>query len=321
MSARPDMDERMLDQAIAWHQALARDDADWDAYLGWLEADPRHREAYDEVALLDRMADDHAPTLKGLGFGAEGPPPGERAEPRAWRRRGWLVGGLAAAIAVAVAVPVLNRQAPADIVYGTGAGETRHVALGGGTAVDLAPSSRLVALNGDPARLELARGEAYFVVAHDPARTLSIRSGDYRVTDIGTTFSVNTIPDGVMVSVAKGHVGVGRGDSDPVAVAAGRRFVASGGDAELRMIAATDVGSWRKGRLVYDRSPLKVVAADLSRYSGKTIVVAPDIRDRPFSGVLVVGDGSKLLKDLSALMALSYETHGNEIRLRARPDR
>lgn len=307
MSARSDISEKMLDQAIAWQQALARDDADWDTYLRWLEADPRHREAFDEVALLDRIVDERADDLKPLI--APAPMPVRR------ERRPWVYGSIAAAIAVAVAVPVLRPQP--DTVYATETGQTRHLGLGGGVAVDLAPGSKLIALGGDPAKLRLAQGEAFFAVAHDPSRTLSIQAGDYAVGDIGTRFGMNMAPGTVSVAVSEGNLSVTPKGGAPTRVSAGQQLLADATDhaPHVTDIAPRDVGSWRQGRLVYDNVPLTMVAADLARYSGKKVAVDRAIKDRLFSGVLTIGDGSRLFENISDLMGVSYEADGHGVRL------
>ncbi|WP_404710203.1 FecR family protein [Sphingomonas sp. MMS24-J13] len=307
MSARSDIDERMLDQAIAWQQALAHDDADWDGYLAWLEADPAHAQAFDEIALLDRVVDERADDLRPLI--APAPVPVRR------ERRPWLYGSIAAAIAVAAAVPVLWQQP--DTVYITTTGQTRHLALGGGTAVDLAPGTKLIALGGDPAKLRLAQGEAYFAVEHDPNRKLSIQAGDYAVSDIGTKFGVNLAQEMVSVAVSEGNLSVTPGGGTPTRVSAGQQLMAGGADHATRVstVAVRDVGSWRQGRLVYDNMPLTMVAADLARYSGKSVTVDRAIKDRLFSGVLTIGDGSRLFENVSDLMGVSYEADGHGVRL------
>ena len=66
MTGLSNIDERVLDEALAWQQALERDDADWDAYTVWLEADPRHRQVFDEVALTDRIVSERAGDLAHL---------------------------------------------------------------------------------------------------------------------------------------------------------------------------------------------------------------------------------------------------------------
>ncbi|MDB5690466.1 MAG: hypothetical protein JWL91_2342 [Sphingomonas bacterium] len=318
MSARSDMDERLVDEAVAWQQALERDDADWAGYVAWLEADPRHREAFDEIALLGRIIDERADDLRTIALPSAAADPPARVD-----RRRWRIGSLAAAAAaIAVGVPALW-PAPADTIYSTGPGVTRQIALGNGASVDLAPSSRLVASAGDTTRLQLARGEAYFDVTHDPARTLLVQAGNYSVTDIGTKFGINLAPEFVTVTVAEGHVSVKPDVGGSTRVAAGQQLLARRNSADERIlkVAAADVGSWRRGRLVYNQVPLSAVAADLERYSGKTVTVNPGIRDLQFSGVLTVGDGSRLFDNLSDLMSITYESEGSHVRLVASPAR
>jgi transmembrane sensor len=296
---------------LQWHRLLQGDDADWEAYARWLEADPRHRQAFDEIALTDRIVEDHKATLVELASVAP-------VRPAAPARRRLLVGSLVAALAVAIGIPALW-QRPGDTVYSTHVGETRRIALASGAAIDLAPSSRLVVQGGDTARLQLAEGSAYFDVRHDPNRALSIQAGDYAVSDIGTKFAIDLVEDGVMVGVSEGNVSVAPANAgEATRLSAGQRLLARKGTVSVSPVAARDVGSWRQGRLVYDNAPLSVVAADISRYSGKHVLLDPAVRDRRFSGVLVIGDGSRLLANLSDFMAISYRVEGDSVRLEPR---
>ena len=315
MKAQPGPDDRLIDEALAWRQALERDDADWDGYTAWLGADPRHRAIMDEFALVGRAYEDHAAKLRCVVAPVDGwHEPVVRSS-----RRGWLYGAVAAAAAVAltVAVPTLRQGAP-DAVYATGTGEHRMINLAGGTSVDLGPSTRLVARGGDPTQLALESGEAFFAVAHDPGRTLSIRAGDYAVTDIGTRFAINRAPAAVTVAVADGQVKVAGARSGAVRLTSGQQLIAEARSATVRVgpISAADVGSWRTGRLVYTDTPLSVVAADITRYSGKRIEVDPDLGNKVFSGVLAVGDGSQMVASLAELIALSSVESGGHYRLR-----
>jgi transmembrane sensor len=310
MKAQSDMDDRLLDEAIAWHRSLGTDDADWDGFTCWLEADPKHKLAFDEIVLTDRIVDEHKLGLRTMTASP-------RPHTRSVGRRGILYGSIAAAIAAVISVPALWPRA-ADKVYATSAGAGRNFVLAGGTAIALAPKSKLVVKAGDLRNLELAEGEAYFSVDHDPVRPLTIRAGRFAVSDIGTKFAVNVSGEALSVGVAEGHVVVAPASGGSRAqVAAGEQFLAHRGSTSIRMsrIAPKDVGSWRHGRLVYDNTPLAVVAADISRYSGKTLIVDPAIRDRRFSGVLKVGDGSGLLEKLSDFMGLSYKPDGDSVRI------
>lgn len=312
MTASPTMGEWLLDEALAWHRALAGDDADWDSFTLWLEADPRHRQAFDEIALTDRLIDERSDDLRRLVEATTGA--GE--PPRRFRHRGLLAGAIAAGLALAVGVPALWPTSPADTVYAT-ADHSRSLALAGGTSIDLAPESRLIVKGGDPSRLELARGEAFFSVVHDPDRTLSIRAGNFAVTDIGTKFGINLTSDALTIGVAEGHVAVAGDSGEAARLSAGQELIAQEHGLWVRRttIAPKDVGSWRSGQLIYNDAPLSIVAADITRYFGKTVVVDPAIRNRRFSGVLAIGDGSGLLDNLASLMALSYRTEGDHVRV------
>jgi transmembrane sensor len=189
------------------------------------------------------------------------------------------------------------------------------VALGDGETVQLAPASRLVARHGDTHRLELAQGEAFFSITHDPARVLSVKAGGFAVSDIGTRFGIKLAEDGVTVAVAEGRVTMRAEGGTSQLVAAGQQLVGRAGTlASLSTIAKQDVGSWRSGRLVYDRTPLRVVVSDLARFSGRRVSVEPAIGERPFSGVLGISDGSRPFQNLADLMAISYKTDGRDVR-------
>ena len=315
MTVRIDHDEQTLDQAVAWQDALARDDADWDGYLTWLDADPAHRRVFDEIALLDRAIADHADDLRAAFAEPEPFVADDTGRPNAGTaRRWWMIGGaIAACLALVLAIPRL--MVHEDVVYATATSETRHVILDNGQDVDLAPSSRLIARRGDPRTLELAQGEAYFSVTHDPSRTLSIKADGLTVSDIGTKFGVSLTQDQVTVAVADGQVTVAAIGGESRQVVAGQRLVGHAGKLmPLSPVAAEDVGSWRSGRLVYDRTPLRIVVADLARFSGKRVSVDPVIGDRVFSGVLGISDGSRPFQNLADLMAISYKTDANGVR-------
>ena len=71
----------------------------------------------------------------------------------------------------------------------------------------------------------------------------------------------------------------------------------------------------KDGRLVYDNSPLALVAVDLARYSGRSVTVDPSAADLRMSGVLSIGDGSKLIGQVQALLPVRADIQGSRIRL------
>ncbi|MFA5965965.1 MAG: FecR domain-containing protein [Sphingomonas sp.] len=293
-------------EAVAWHALLSRDDADWDGFTAWLEADAANRAAYDAVALGDALVDEHRDTLIGL----LDPP-----APAPWWRRpriaaGALGGAIAATLAAVMVIPAM--QAPvAATSWQTGAGERRTVAFADGAEATLAPATRLASQGG---KLTLD-GTAYFSIRHDPARPVTIVANGVTVSDVGTRFEMATDRNMVRVAVVEGEVAVAPKGRAAVPLVAGHSLLVADGAIETGVAAPNDVASWRGGRLVYDRVPLALVAADIARYAGGRVTVDPRDRNRRFSGAMAIGDRVTMARSLAVLMGLDARVDGENITL------
>lgn len=317
------MDERgnkIVEQAVAWQQAIARDDddTDWQGFTGWLEADREHRAAFDEIASIDAAVDEHRSAIRSLldeQVSEENPPPMERPAPPVRRR--WFLGtGIAAALALAVGLPLMQSRQAEPIDYATAPGATRSLALADGSQLALSADSA-ISVEPQHHRITMIRGATYFDVPHDPARKLVVAAGSYRIADLGTRFSVELAEGRVSVSVAEGSVTVTPPSGDAVRLGAGDRLIGDGNaPPKLVHVAPEAVASWRRGRLIYDDASLTSVASDISRYTGNRIELAAALDRRRFSGVLVIGDGSHLVSDLAAVAGLAVERDGARIVLR-----
>lgn len=312
------MTETIIDQAIVWHRAQDDADFDWDGFTLWLEADPAHRAAFDEIALLDDRIAGHRSALAALL-----PPVGlpavesQVAAPR--RRIVWAGGGIAAAIALAVAIPAFLPSAPPAADYHTGAGQHRTIALKDGSRIALAASSHL-RVEGDGQDQLALEGSATFDIPHRPGRTMTIRAGGQEISDIGTRFDILADARTMRVAVAEGVIAVRpAGESHAVHLAAGRQLVIdrAAHQGEMSAVTPAAIGSWQQGRLVYENVPLSLVLSDISRYAGTPVRAGADIADRRFSGVLIVGDGSGLAGEVAQLMDLRIVREGGAVMLRA----
>lgn len=301
-------------EAVRWLDALERDDADWDGFTAWLEASPDHRKAYDAVALLDRRIDEQRDRLAAIV------PDEEYARPV---RRWWAWGGgVSAATAAAIIGLVLLPAGPAeaDQIYRTGVGQTRQVALADGSRIALASGSMLTVKPGGQ-QLALV-GTASFSVPHRPDRMLTVQAAGMTIQDIGTRFEVATGEGIARVAVAEGQVSVAAPElAGPVRIERGKRLVVdrAAGVAELK--PAAEFASWQRGRLVYEDAPLPLVAAEVGRYAGRHVALAPGLSGRRFSGVLTIGDGSALVEDLARLMELDARADGKAWLLAAHSSR
>ena len=302
-------EDTIIEQATAWHFASAEQDMDWAAFTGWLEADPRHRVALDQVALADAAVMDHRAKLASA-FAANDDAPARRPRPR---RLAW--GGAAIAASLA-AILSFQQLAPHAQTYETGA-QARLVTLADGSAIRLAPRSRL-----EVDRTEVSlEGGAWFDIRHDPARQLSVKAGGLEISDIGTRFDIQASAGQVRVAVSEGRVRVSsEAMGHPVDLTQGQglAFDPKGGTATVSRVPGTNIGAWRNGRLSYNAAPLSLVVADLSRYAGIKVAVAGDLGDRRFTGTLVIGDGKTALRDLSQLMDLELGRSGDGYRLERR---
>ncbi len=307
-------------EAVAWHAALthdadqngAADGADWDGFTAWLEAHPAHQTAYDTVALVDALVDEHHDTLSGLLAAPPAPQPW-------WRKRGVvgsaLGGAIAASLTALLVVPALH--GPAATTWQTGAGERRTVAFADGGQAALAPATRLVAQGG---RLTLD-GTAFFTIRHDPSRPVTISAHGVTVSDVGTRFEMAADTNAVRVAVTEGEVTVAPPGQAAVPLPAGHRVLVADGRLETGVAASGDVAAWRGGRLVYDRVPLALVAADISRYAGGRVTVDPGDAGRRFSGAMVIADRVTMARSLAVLMGLDAKVDGDTVKLGDRSGR
>lgn len=313
----------ILEKAAEWHARIDSTDMDWEAFGVWLDADPAHRAAYDDIALLDvAIGENRAVLLAALPANGNGPQHdamslqvvGNRRT-----RRWWAAGGLAVAASLAV---LITPQIPffateALVAYRTGPGETRTIALKDGSHIVIDRNSELALRDGDSPMIEMKGGSAYFDIRHNPDRAMVIRAGDYEVRDIGTRFDVVKTRDHLAVAVAEGQVTVAPTGGRGIVLTAGHRVDVGGGEGEaaVRNLDAATIGSWQDGRLVYNDTPLALVAVDLSRYAGRTVSVDPSVADMRVSGVLTIGDGKRLVGQIEALLPIKAATKDNNIRL------
>lgn len=311
------MDSEAIDQAISWHLRMRASDAraeDWDAFTGWLESDPAHAAAYDGVALADAHLGGLAANPSQATNPAQATTPSQETgdmPARPAERRRWFaspIGPLAAAAAAAaLLVAVLSWPPAADPTLSlmtTAPGQTRVVALRGGSRIELNGDTR-IAIDMDGARFaRIDRGEASFFVRHDEARPFILEAGEYRLADTGTVFNVAMTPAELNVGVADGSVlFTAAGSTIPLDRGRTLRIAAASGRVELGREDPAAITGWRDGRLVYSGAGVATIAADLSRSLGRSVTVDAALANRRFTGVIIVGeDAAASVRRAAALL-------------------
>jgi transmembrane sensor len=314
-------EDKIYTEAVSWHARIDQPEMDWNGFANWLDSSPEHQAVYDRVAMLDDdvrlMRDEIRATLPANDL-SDDPMHADPALPtssgRAWRW--WTAGGIVAALVAAVTIPTLTSSPVTMTAYSTGSSETRIVPLKDGSSVRLDRNTRLAVADDQDRVVRLDAGAAYFDVRHNTARPFVVTSGDFKIRDLGTQFSVTRDASRLLVAVAQGRVEVQYRNKAPQSLEAGQELEASGAETSgLRQVDPTTVAGWRDGRLVYDNVPLAQIVKDLSRYSGRSVSVEPAIADLTFSGVLTIGDGTHLVEQLQLLMPFKARVDGDGIRL------
>ncbi|MGH7720724.1 MAG: FecR family protein [Gemmatimonadaceae bacterium] len=233
------------------------------------------------------------------------------------RRVMMLVARSAAAIAVVAVGVVVSRgvttrraDPPVAAVatpsreYAAARGQRAELRLTDGTRVVLAPGSRLtVPVDYDSlARVVTLEGQGYFDVVHDDSKPFAVRAGNAYVRDLGTRFDVRAFPNEgpVRVVVTEGKVRLGRRaatDPGPLIVAGDiGRLSEAGPPTVTRGVDTTRLVAWTSGVLVFERTPVREVVAELARWydmdvrlgdgalSGRTLTAT--LRDQSLSEVL-----------------------------------
>jgi transmembrane sensor len=244
----------------------------------------------------------------------------------------------------------------ADPTYTTGVGEQRVVRLDDGTRLSLNSGTDVrIAYSDSERRVELVRGEAYFEVAHNPARPFIVTAGNHQVIAIGTTFVVRYETAQTAVTLLEGRVavapvpdtaegsrsagtdrhptrslpasspkGVGgaaqrEGIEQELILSPGERVTfAIGRERRLDEPRIEAVTAWRRGEVMLDNTALADAVAELNRYDKTTLVIDdPQIAVLNISGIYQAGDSGGFARTIAKLYDLEVVEGPNRIYLRA----
>ncbi|MBF5056826.1 anti-FecI sigma factor FecR [Alcanivorax sp. 521-1] len=301
-------DYHSLEQAAEWFATLGDDDvsaAEREAWRCWLEANPRHRRAWDYVESVGRrfgrLRDDGDPHLAGGAL--------DRAREQRLSRRQALKGLAVLATGGALGwagwrhspLPELARAWRAD--YRTPVGGRRALVLDDGTGLWLNTNSALnVDYDADRRRLTLVAGEVLVDTGADP-RPLWLTTGDGELRPLGTRFRVRREEGDTEVAVYQGAVRVRAADSGAErTVPAGRRTRFDG--RHIAPLASADPArlAWTRGLLIAEERPLGELVAELARYRHGHLAVDPAVAGLPVMGTYPLDDTDRALAMLEAAL-------------------
>jgi transmembrane sensor len=257
----------------------------------------------------------------GRGVGGAGRGIGQRPT------RGSSLVLVAGALLLAVVVVGLSNylrppaSPPEALVYQTGRGEQRRIALADGSAIVLGPLSKLRITGGAAGRsVRLDGGEAIFAVAHDPAHPFTVQANGGQVDDIGTLFSVAIRAGQATVTVVDGAVSVSPGGGGTVQLRHDQQVSFAGRLNPVVTVDARAETDWSRGRLAFVDQPLAAVVADLARYTTRDITIAdPAVGDLRYTGTIEADAIDPWIAALTRVYPVAAERDGDRLVLRSHP--
>ena len=293
----------LADEAAAWLLRLREqpgDAARRKEFDAWIARSDRHAEAWRAARLMWR-------TAGTLGPAQPVPANGNKA----FRRWGAAAAALAACLAIVV-LPTLQLYWRAD--YLTATGTTRMLDLADGSRVHLDSASALAVDFSDSRRgTSLLSGQAFFEVATNRDRPFVVRAGEVEVMVTGTAFDVRLEPAEIVVEVQSGSVRVDypdqRGTAEALLSPGQRLTVArNASGAKMTGVAASQVASWRRGRLLIEGATVEQLVEEIRRYRSGLIVLTDDaLARRQVTGVFDLRDPVRALRTV-------VEPHAGRVR-------
>jgi len=196
------------------------------------------------------------------------------------------------------------------------------VILPDGSKVSLNSASSLTypaAFTGGERKVELT-GEAYFEVAHNPAKPFKVSSNGQTVEVLGTHFNINAYSDerAIKTTLLEGAVKISKGSRIAV-LKPGQQAQISNNELnpEININSNVDLEeavAWKNGLFVFDGDNIQHIMRMLSRWYDVEVVYSGAIQDDPFGGsVSRFENVSEVLKILQLTGKVHFKIEGRKI--------
>lgn len=241
-------------------------------------------------------------------------------------RRGAPLRWAVTAAAVCCAVLGLGFLATATRTIVADAGQPASIMLWDGTRIDLDAGAGVEVPYAPWLRqAALLRGDAVFEVVHEDGNPFVVRTGSAELRDLGTRFLVQSDFSGVKVTVYDGAVALTpKAGEMAMSLSAGQSAVLAQDGVPQRTAAVDEqtATGWRRGRLVFDDTPLSEVVGRLSRYQGGRVTIASSaVAGLRLTGSFDLNNRAELLRAIELSLPVRIRQVGAELVLEAAPPR
>lgn len=206
----------------------------------------------------------------------------------------------------------------------TSIGENRTVELSDGTKITLNANTTLLypkKFSGMSREVSL-KGEAFFDVAHDPKKPFVVSTDNgMKIQVLGTVFNVRSYPEDLNVetTLVSGKVKVvEERDKKTVVLNPSQRatYVKREDKLIVDNVQTENFTAWRRGKLIYDETPIRQVIGDLKRkYRIAISVESPEIMDYKYTGEFDNLSIEQIMDLFEVSSPILYKMKNNQITL------
>ncbi|UOB17136.1 FecR family protein [Abyssalbus ytuae] len=214
----------------------------------------------------------------------------------------------------------INKNTPETLIVNTQNIEKREIVLPDGSTVKLNVGSYLEYPETFKSNIRTVTlvGEGLFDIVHDSLRPFIVKTQDFDVKVLGTTFNVKSYLNDIQTetTLITGKVELLREEETPILLAPSQKaiFYKTENKIEIGEVKSEDVIAWQKGTLVFNSTPMEQVVLDLERkYNVKITINSSKLLTYEYTGTF---DNLTLDESLQLLMISSpiiYKIENKEI--------
>jgi transmembrane sensor len=181
--------------------------------------------------------------------------------------------------------------------------EYQVVVLPDGSKVWINSASSLrypTAFTGNERKVELT-GEAYFEVAHNPAKPFRVTSNSQTVEVLGTHFNINSYDDepATKTTLLEGKVKVTASADNAVRILQpGQQSELNAGSFIIKPVETDEAVAWKNGKFMFERDNIQYIMRTVSRWYNVDVEYSGTVPDDNFKG------GTSRYKNVSELLSI-----------------
>lgn len=161
------------------------------------------------------------------------------------------------------------------------------------------------------------KGEVYLDVAHDRKHPFIVRSRDFEIEVLGTSFNVMDYDNGTTAQVVlvSGKIELSNSDNDTVVMSPGQLVdINNSSLGQPKNVDVTPYVSWKDNILIYDDKTLSEVFDRLNICYGKEFVISQDVANIKVSGKLYLKENvESVLRTIAFSTPIIYEEREGRI--------